>query len=98
MRSWVLMTAFITSTLVPLTLLLTTSALPIVAKPASTASTVIDESATQSTLEHAVVPLQEQALWHMPSEIIFQFSEVLTALTIKVSPAFLPKISISDTQ
>ncbi|ALO36166.1 hypothetical protein CMT41_16585 [Colwellia sp. MT41] len=59
MRSWVLMTAFITSTL---------------------------------------VPLQEQALWHMPSEIIFQFSEVLTALTIKVSPAFLPKISISDTQ
>ncbi|WP_019029939.1 M56 family metallopeptidase [Colwellia piezophila] len=83
MRSWLLMTAFITSTLVPLTLLSTTSALPIAAKPASTkVNTVIDASATQSALETVVVPLQEQALWHMPSEIVFQFSEVLTALIV----------------
>lgn len=83
MRSWVLMTAFITSTLVPITLLSTTSALPIAAKPASTKSnTVVDVSAAQPNLENVVMPLQEQALWHMPSEIVFQFSGILTALVV----------------
>ncbi|KGJ91709.1 M56 family metallopeptidase [Colwellia psychrerythraea] len=83
MRSWVLMTAFITSTLVPLTLLSTTSALPVAAKLTSTpASTVINQSAVQSNIENVVAPLQEQTLWHMPSEIVFQFSGILTALVV----------------
>jgi len=83
MRSWVLMTAFITSTLVPLTLLSTAPALPIADKKVSTqASLVINESKTQSAVETIAISLPEQSLWHMPSEIVFQFSEVLTALVI----------------
>jgi hypothetical protein len=83
MRSWVLMTAFITSTLVPLTLLSTTPVLPIAGKQVSAQTNlVINEGKNQPAVESVAVSLPEQSLWHMPSEIVFQFSEILTALVI----------------
>lgn len=87
MRSWLLMTAFITSTLVPLTLLSTTPALtPALTKQLNQSSiqanTEISSVASQAALENRIISLQEQAVWHMPSEIVFQFSEVLTALVV----------------
>lgn len=83
MRSWVLMTAFITSTVVPLTLLSTTPALPITTKETiRQTDTTLNASAAQSPLENIATPLPEQSLWHMPSEVVFQFSEILTALVI----------------
>lgn len=88
MRSWVLMAAFITSTLAPLTLLSTTSE--------STTSESIGQVATspETSRVNASTPIMEsaneqakpivapQTPWHMPSEIVFQLSEVLTLLII----------------
>jgi len=83
MRSWVLMTAFITSTLVPLTLLSTAPALPLADKKTLALTKLVsNESMPQSAIESVAVPLPEQSLWHMPSEVVFQFSELLTALLI----------------
>ena len=83
MRSWVLMTAFITSTLVPLTLLSTAPELPIADNQTFTPTKLIlNESMAQPAIENVAVQLPEQSLWHMPSEIVFQFSEVLTALVV----------------
>jgi bla regulator protein BlaR1 len=36
----------------------------------------------QTVINDIAVSVKEQSLWHMPSEIVFQFSEVLTALVI----------------
>ena len=87
MRSWLLMTAFITSTLVPLTLLSTTPELtPTLKKqlnkPSLPVSTEVSPADPQAALTNLTVPTQEESLWHMPSEIVFQFSEVLTALIV----------------
>ncbi|MBQ4847594.1 M56 family metallopeptidase [Pseudoalteromonas sp. MMG005] len=81
MRSWVLMSAFITSTIVPITLLSTSSLFD---------NKIIDEHSTINadpnpiTLLHnydVTVPTStHQSLWHMPSEIVFQFSTILTLL------------------
>ena len=83
MRSWVLMTAFITSTLVPLTLLSTAPPLTKQLNSSSIpTSTLSNSSAAQTTLNNEAAPVEEQALWHMPSEIVFKFSYVLTALVV----------------
>lgn len=83
MRSWVLMTAFITSTLVPLTLLSTaspsTKTLNAASRPVNTLNNTTKPTAA---INDVTVSVKEQSLWHMPSEIVFQFSEVLTALVI----------------
>jgi len=83
MRSWVLMTAFITSTLVPLTLLSTPAQLTTpLNKPALQVGSKTNLVAAQVTLDSFAETSQEQSLWHMPSEIVFQFSEILTALVV----------------
>jgi len=81
MRSWVLMTAFITSTIVPITLL--SNAPTIAEKTNHTPVKVMTNTpATQMSIETITPILSNQAPWHMPSEIVFQFSEVLTVLII----------------
>ncbi|PKG85147.1 peptidase M56, BlaR1 [Colwellia sp. 75C3] len=83
MRSWVLMTAFITSTLVPLTLLSTTPPLTETLNTTSVQTNSLNNGNTaQIAINEVAVSTKEQSLWHMPSEIVFQFSEVLTALVI----------------
>jgi beta-lactamase regulating signal transducer with metallopeptidase domain len=82
MRSWLLMTAFITSTIVPLTLLSTTPALTEKTSVLEKTSTIANTMAQQETVAPLVTPSTEQSLWHIPSEIIFQFSEILTALVV----------------
>lgn len=76
MRSWVLMTAFITSTIVPLTLI---SVTPPTAQPRQQATTVVSANEAPLTPIKLTAP---QSQWHAPSEIVFQFSEVLTALIV----------------
>ena len=83
MRSWVLMTAFITSTLVPITLLSTAPTLT--EQPnqkISIGAASLSSNAVNATIETSTESNKEQALWHMPSEVVFQFSEVLTALVV----------------
>ena len=45
-------------------------------------STDISTNVPQAALDNLAVPTQEESLWHMPSEIVFQFSEILTALIV----------------
>lgn len=82
MRSWLLMTAFITSTVVPLTLLSTTPALTVKNNTSSAVKTITNTPVLQKSIETASTENIEQVLWHMPSEIVFQFSEILTALVV----------------
>jgi beta-lactamase regulating signal transducer with metallopeptidase domain len=81
MRSWVLMSAFITATIVPITLLSHSS---------SDSNNAINESIAVSKNTSSVTNLRNndtqksnsasQPLWHMPSELIFQLSTILTVL------------------
>ncbi len=83
MRSWILMTAFIISTLIPLTLLSNTSSSvePLVNSSAKTS--LLANNAKEMNASEQIAPLvSQQKPWHMPSEIVFQLSEVLTLLII----------------
>ena len=87
MRSWILMTAFITSTIVPITLISNSPALT-EESTKQTTNTLVNATTTSKTpttltaKETSTTTLTEPSPWHMPSEVVFQFSEVLTALII----------------
>ena len=81
MRSWVLMSAFISATIVPITLLSNSSSAnnKVINEPTSINANIspvtnlLNNDAATSTSTMS-------SLWHMPSEIVFQFSTILTLL------------------
>ncbi len=83
MRSWILMTAFIISTLVPFSLFSSTTVLTNQIDANSDSEKVTSSFVEQSTLiENAEQGIESQALWHAPSEIVFQFSELLSLFMV----------------
>lgn len=77
LRSWLWMTAFITSTIVPFTLVNFDNEQHVVSTESSTAIASINQTERATMLDQQLMPSTEKN-WHLPSEIVFNFSFLLT--------------------